>query len=238
MARAWQNLEKNKANNGSNSGINNETSIKQEKPPKPYKPENVYGEHESSSDDNDTDNYSQNYSQNNSQNYSQNNSENKNSLLPTPKNHGYFGNRVYSIKFDDSIDIMNPPLFGCKYDFDLDGLITVPEFMVNKKLLIAICEKFGLEVVYYDPFRSFFTESVKIEKQRYLLGVFKALQPFNERSYRFNEEHDEGRDYDRPRKAVQKLIKDGKDNHKQHQIGTMSMTDWEAATLYSAFCFR
>ena len=51
-------------------------------------------------------------------------------------------------EFDDSIDMLNPPLFGCKYDFDLDGLITVPEFMVNKKLLIAIADKFDLDVVY------------------------------------------------------------------------------------------
>ena len=71
-----------------------------------------------------------------------------------------------------------------------------------------------------------------------MLGVFKALQPFNERTYLFNEDHDEGRDYDRPRQAVEQLIRKGKDFFKDHQIGTMSMTDWEAATLYSAFCFR
>jgi len=203
MARARQNLKPDKA--------------KQEKLPKPYKPENVYGENQSSSEEEE---------------------ESSNSLLPTPKTHGYFGNRVYSIKFDDSIDIMNPPLFGCKYDFDLDGLITVPEFMVNKQLFIAICDKFDLEVVYYDPFRNFFTDAAKNEKHRYLLGVFKALQPFNERSYMFNVEIDEGMDFDRPRKAVQQLINKGKENFKEHQIGTMSMTDWEAATLYSAFCFR
>ena len=129
MARARANLSKKSENQSQNS--------KSEKTPKPYKPENVYGESKSSSDDG-----------NNEEEDEESNKNGSISLLPTPKNHGYFGNRVYSIKFDDSIDMLNPPLFGCKYDFDLDGLITVPEFMVNKKLLIAIADKFDLDVVY------------------------------------------------------------------------------------------
>jgi len=40
-----------------------------------------------------------------------------------------FGNNVYNVKFlsDNKHDL---PLFGCKYDFHLEGVVDCPEFLV------------------------------------------------------------------------------------------------------------
>lgn len=38
-----------------------------------------------------------------------------------------FGNEVYSVNFQKKDDY---PLFGCQYDFNLEGVVNVPEFLV------------------------------------------------------------------------------------------------------------
>ena len=39
-----------------------------------------------------------------------------------------FGNEVYKITFEQKEDF---PLFGCKYDFHLEGVVDCPEFLVH-----------------------------------------------------------------------------------------------------------
>lgn len=43
-----------------------------------------------------------------------------------------FGNDVYSVKFEKKGEY---PLFGCKYDFHLEEVVDVPEFLVYFPLL-------------------------------------------------------------------------------------------------------
>nr|BAE43278.1 unnamed protein product [Mus musculus] len=43
-----------------------------------------------------------------------------------------FGNEIYTVKFQKK---GNYPLFGCKYDFNLEGVVDVPEFLVYFPLL-------------------------------------------------------------------------------------------------------
>ncbi|KAK2094713.1 hypothetical protein P7K49_028451 [Saguinus oedipus] len=43
-----------------------------------------------------------------------------------------FGNEIYTVKFQKKGDY---PLFGCKYDFNLEGVVDVPEFLVYFPLL-------------------------------------------------------------------------------------------------------
>ncbi|XP_076992186.1 mRNA cap guanine-N(7) methyltransferase isoform X2 [Tamandua tetradactyla] len=43
-----------------------------------------------------------------------------------------FGNEIYTVKFEKKGDY---PLFGCKYDFNLEGVVDVPEFLVYFPLL-------------------------------------------------------------------------------------------------------
>ncbi|KAL1124102.1 hypothetical protein AAG570_001872 [Ranatra chinensis] len=47
-----------------------------------------------------------------------------------------FGNSVYSITFDDSLSDDNYPLFGAKYNFNLDGVVDCPEFLVHFPTLV------------------------------------------------------------------------------------------------------
>lgn len=43
-----------------------------------------------------------------------------------------FGNEIYTVKFQKKGSY---PLFGCKYDFKLEGVVDVPEFLVYFPLL-------------------------------------------------------------------------------------------------------
>lgn len=44
-----------------------------------------------------------------------------------------FGNEIYTVKFEKKGEY---PLFGCKYDFNLEGVVNVPEFLVCFPLLV------------------------------------------------------------------------------------------------------
>ncbi|XP_069476908.1 mRNA cap guanine-N7 methyltransferase isoform X3 [Ambystoma mexicanum] len=46
-----------------------------------------------------------------------------------------FGNEVYTVKFQNKGDY---PLYGCKYDFHLEGVVDVPEFLVYFPLLVEL----------------------------------------------------------------------------------------------------
>ena len=43
-----------------------------------------------------------------------------------------FGNDVYKVTFEKKDDY---PLFGCKYDFHLEGVVDCPEFLIYLPLL-------------------------------------------------------------------------------------------------------
>ena len=122
-----------------------------------------------------------------------------------------FGNRVYTVTFDKNTDVENIPLFGCRYDFELvlnenDTLITMDEFLVNKQLMVKICQEYGLELVYWLPTRQFYERFKPEPNYQSLLDVFKALRPFNQRSKYFNEERDIALDYQRPRQALKAIL--------------------------------
>lgn len=65
-----------------------------------------------------------------------------------------FGNDIYRIKF--LCDPESPPLFGAKYNFDLDGVVNCPEFLVHFPLLEKLGRKFGLRLVLKERFEDFF----------------------------------------------------------------------------------
>lgn len=44
-----------------------------------------------------------------------------------------FGNEIYTVKFQKKGEY---GMFGCKYDFTLEGVVNVPEFLVYFPLLI------------------------------------------------------------------------------------------------------
>lgn len=56
-----------------------------------------------------------------------------------------FGNEIYTVKFQKKGDY---PLFGCKYDFNLEGVVDVPEFLVYFPLLTEMAKKYNMKLVY------------------------------------------------------------------------------------------
>lgn len=73
-----------------------------------------------------------------------------------------FGNDVYNIEF--LCDTECPPLFGGKYNFQLDGVVDCPEFLVHFPLLQKLARKFGLELVMKESFGKYFKDNVGSSK--------------------------------------------------------------------------
>lgn len=69
-----------------------------------------------------------------------------------------FGNGVYDISF--LCDTECPPLFGGKYNFQLDGVVNCPEFLVYFPLLLKLAKKYGLELVRKEKFDDYFKRMV------------------------------------------------------------------------------
>ncbi|XP_059899936.1 mRNA cap guanine-N7 methyltransferase isoform X2 [Gadus macrocephalus] len=136
-----------------------------------------------------------------------------------------FGNEVFQVTFDKKGAY---PLFGCQYHFSLEGVVNVPEFLVYFPLLEEMARGYGMELVFVKRFQEFFEKHVKKEEHRSLLMRMMALERFpgeeksaEEKSdqYAHAEEHRKG-DADRP------------------PLGTLSRSEWEAASIYLVFAFR
>lgn len=67
-----------------------------------------------------------------------------------------FGNDVYRINF--LCDLPKPPLFGAKYNFELDGVVNCPEFLVHFEFLEELAKRFGLRLVFRESFEDFFNK--------------------------------------------------------------------------------
>jgi mRNA (guanine-N7-)-methyltransferase len=67
-----------------------------------------------------------------------------------------FGNDYYSIEFDQ-VEHFAP--YGCSYTFWLkDAIDNVPEFVVDKTILVSLAEEYDLELVEYFDFWDFFDD--------------------------------------------------------------------------------
>ncbi|XP_020287348.1 mRNA cap guanine-N7 methyltransferase isoform X2 [Pseudomyrmex gracilis] len=137
-----------------------------------------------------------------------------------------FGNDVYSIEFLPEVDKTKPPLFGAKYNFHLDGVVDCPEFLVHLPTLRKLALKFGLELISFERFETFY-EHFK-DEGKVLLGNMQALEtypPCNESSLVGDPE----RDYNHVREYKH-------DNHRK--IGTLSQSEWDVISLYAVFVFQ
>nr|XP_019563910.2 mRNA cap guanine-N7 methyltransferase [Aedes albopictus] len=139
-----------------------------------------------------------------------------------------FGNDVYQITF--LCDTETPPLFGAKYNFQLDGVVDCPEFLVHFPTLEKLALKFGLKLVEKKRFDEFYEESVSTG--RGLLEKMQALETFPGYSRDDRERQQNREEY---RHAQQHL--DRKDG-RYGKVGTLSKSEWEASTLYMFFAFQ
>ncbi|XP_065164686.1 mRNA cap guanine-N7 methyltransferase [Atheta coriaria] len=137
-----------------------------------------------------------------------------------------FGNDVFSVVYDSDLD--NPPIFGAKYNFHLDGVVDCPEFLVHFGSFVKLAKKYGLKLVRKEKFHEFY-QRLKNEG-RNLLSAMNSLETYssqgreclvgtNPEDYKHAEEYCKEKDTDAP-------------------VGTLSKSEWEASSLYMTFTFE
>jgi mRNA (guanine-N7-)-methyltransferase len=138
-----------------------------------------------------------------------------------------FGNEIYTVKFQKKGDY---PLFGCKYDFNLEGVVDVPEFLVYFPLLTEMAKKYNMKLVYKKTFLEFYEEKIKNNENKMLLKRMQALEPYpaNENSKLNSEKAD---DY---KHAAEYM----KNSQVRLPLGTLSKSEWEATSIYLVFAFE
>lgn len=122
------------------------------------------------------------------------------------------------------------PLFGCKYDFNLEGVVDVPEFLVYFPLLNEMVKKYNMKLVYKKTFLEFYEEKIKNNENKMLLKRMQALEPYpaNENSKPASEKVD---DYSHAAEYMEK-------SQVRLPLGTLSKSEWEAASIYLVFAFE
>ncbi|XP_013133687.1 PREDICTED: mRNA cap guanine-N7 methyltransferase isoform X2 [Papilio polytes] len=140
-----------------------------------------------------------------------------------------FENRIYKIKL--LFDPRNGyPLFGAKYDFQLEGVVNCPEFLVNFKLFVKLAAEYGLELVYQAGFSDFYNDySVNYKQLIERIMCFETYPP----------PHGKELIGDEVEYEHAKVFWDS-NNYKTEntRLGTMSTCEWEVATIYMAFAFK
>ncbi|XP_037338781.2 mRNA cap guanine-N7 methyltransferase [Pungitius pungitius] len=138
-----------------------------------------------------------------------------------------FGNEVFKVSFQSKGSY---PLFGCQYHFSLEDVVNVPESLVYFPLFQHMAKRYNMHLVLKQRFSEYFEDKVKKEPHRSLMMKMMALQPFpcdeggkqvtdSREEYRHAEEHC-------ARAGV------------QPPVGTLSRSEWEAASIYLVFVFQ
>ncbi|OTF78854.1 mRNA cap guanine-N7 methyltransferase-like protein [Euroglyphus maynei] len=145
-----------------------------------------------------------------------------------------FGNDVYSIKFDKTYDEMiaaGISLFGARYNFHLEEVVDCPEFLVYFPIMEEICEDYGLKLIFKKRFDEFYEENREGDDNLQLLNFMEALEKYPPK----DRERPMGKpeDYRHIREYLQ-----NSSGQVINTIGTLSKSEWEAATLYLVFSFR
>ncbi|CAK9815012.1 mRNA cap guanine-N7 methyltransferase [Anthophora plagiata] len=136
-----------------------------------------------------------------------------------------FGNDIYNVEF--LCDKTNPPLFGAKYYFQLEGVVNCPEFLVYLPVFIKLASKFGLELIMFERFDKFYEDKM-VDGVNLLrkINVFECYPPWNGRTLGKAE-----KDYEHAKKYMQ--------THPNcRDIGTLSQPEWEVVSLYAVFAFQ
>lgn len=138
-----------------------------------------------------------------------------------------FGNEVYRVTFQKKGEY---PLFGCQYDFNLEGVVNVPEFLVYFPLFEEMAKKYNMKLVFKKTFREFFEEKIQIEEHKMLMRRMQALEPY-------------------PADDQSKLVADNLEEYEHVQqyikgcqaklpLGTLSKSEWDATSIYLVFAFE
>lgn len=138
-----------------------------------------------------------------------------------------FGNEVFNVSFQSKGSY---PLFGCQYNFSLEEVVNVPEFLVYFPLFEHMARRYNMRLVMKQRFSEFFEEKVKNEQHRSLMMKMMALEPFP---------CEDG--------GQQATDSKGEYSHaKEHcsragvtqPLGTLSRSEWDATSIYLVFIFQ
>jgi len=150
---------------------------------------------------------------------------------------------VYRVTFEKKDDY---PLFGCKYDFHLEGVVDCPEFLVFFPLLEKMAEKYNMKLLFTKTFHDFFREKTK--ESTSLLYKMKALETYPPRqegdclvstaddAYTHAKDFLEGIQLNQDKSSSTSKYRDHREKNLKH-VGTMSKAEWEAVGMYLAFVF-
>lgn len=155
-----------------------------------------------------------------------------------------FGNDVYKVTFkvDSKEDL---PLFGAEYDFQLEGVVNCPEFLMYFQVVEKMAEKYGMKLIFKKPFAEFFKEQITQNEGRALIGRMQALEP-----YPADQDVDlmgmEEDSYAAAKRLAAELTtrqeseqdQDGGHRRKPLKVGTLSLAEWEATSVYMVFAFQ
>lgn len=131
-----------------------------------------------------------------------------------------FGNDVYNITF--LCDPQNPPLFGAKYNFHLDGVVDCPEFLVYFPLFVKLARRYGLQLVNVERFDDFY-HRMKEEGMQLLqkMQSFETYPPFQDNELLGTAKEDY--------QHCEEYFKSNGDRDTREKIGSLSKSEWEAA---------
>ncbi|EDS44724.1 mRNA (guanine-7-)methyltransferase [Culex quinquefasciatus] len=129
-----------------------------------------------------------------------------------------FGHDVYKITF--LCDTEQPPLFGAKYNFQLDGVVDYPKFLVQFPTLIKLALKHGLRLVEKQRFDEFYSESV--QSSRGLIEKIQALETFPGQSQDERERQQNVGEYSH---AQGHLDQKGASGSRFQKVGTLSKSE-------------
>lgn len=138
-----------------------------------------------------------------------------------------FGNNVYEVSVD--FDINKPPLFGGKYNFQLDGVVNCPEFLVHFPTLVKLAKRFGLKLVKAEKFHDYFQQWK--DEGRNLLSNMGSLEgyPCADNASLVGTDP---LDYQHAEEFIT-CQKRG-----DIRIGTLSKSEWEVTSLYITMAFE
>ncbi|KAI8791194.1 mRNA cap guanine-N7 methyltransferase [Biomphalaria glabrata] len=151
-----------------------------------------------------------------------------------------FGNDVYRISFPHN-NKENFPVFGAMYNFHLEGVVDCPEFLVYFPVLEKLAAQFGMKLVKKQTFADFFKDNVTNRGSLNLLSAMQALEPFPplEGSSPVSSKTE---DYQIAQEVLNSVLgcqhSDRGDGPCTKRIGTLTLAEWEAATLYLVFVFQ
>ncbi|XP_046399015.1 mRNA cap guanine-N7 methyltransferase [Ischnura elegans] len=140
-----------------------------------------------------------------------------------------FGNSVYNVTFECPTEPLSSiPLFGAKYYFHLEEVVSCPEFLVHFPTFVRLAERHGLKLVSKQSFAEIYKENCT--SSRFLLQKMTALE-----TYPPMKGYDLLGDPDYSYAHAKSFLSE---QQRSDSVGTLSKDEWEASSVYLAFAFQ